>query len=93
MKRLIYLAAAVASALSAAACSPLQMQTAATFVRMGVGSYCVAVTDEGKQAVRNIVTGGVPLIACPVGTVAASAPPAASMPGPAPLVPVPIPPS
>lgn len=60
-----------------AACSPLQMEAAATFVRLGVGTYCVAVTDEGKQAVRNVVSGGVPLITCPVGTVIASGPPQA----------------
>jgi hypothetical protein len=41
-------------------------------VQIAQGVYCTAITEEGKQALRNAVTGGTQLIACPAGTATAT---------------------
>lgn len=44
-------------------------------VQIAQGVYCTAITPQGKQALRNAVTGGRQLIACPEGTATAMAAP------------------
>lgn len=65
-------AAALCCAL--AACSTASRVGLAVQIAQGV--YCTAVTPAGKQALRNAVTGGQQLIACPEGTATATAHPA-----------------
>lgn len=65
------LIAACALALGLPACQSLTPQQA---VRLGFDLYCVAITEEGKQAVRDALTHGVKVIeACPPGAIRATA--------------------
>lgn len=54
---------AVGAALALSACAPL-----ATVIPVAVGAYCVSVSETGKQAIRDVATGGVQIVSCdPVG--------------------------
>lgn len=68
------LIAVVALGMPLAACTTASRVGLAVQIAQGV--YCTAVTPEGKQALRDAVTGGRQLIACPEGTETAKAHPA-----------------
>ncbi|CAN5427199.1 hypothetical protein BH10PSE5_BH10PSE5_31970 [soil metagenome] len=36
-------------------------------VKLGVDLYCATITDAGKQVIRDRVTAGTPILACPTG--------------------------
>lgn len=36
-------------------------------VKLSVDIYCASLTEAGKQLVRDRVTGGTPILACPTG--------------------------
>lgn len=63
--------AAGAMALGLSACQSLTPREA---VRLGFDLYCVAVTEEGKQAIRDAMTHGVKVIeTCPPGALRSTA--------------------
>ena len=36
-------------------------------VKLGVDLYCATITDAGKQVIRDRLTSGTPIVACPTG--------------------------
>lgn len=69
--------AAAAATLALTACAASNEVGLA--VQIAHGLYCTAVTEPAKQALRQAVSGGQKIVACPEGTVAMTeAPPAAA---------------
>jgi len=61
-------------ALALSGCASTTALEALTVLRIGAQVYCVAVTEEGKQAIRRAATGGVKFLDCPAGTERTDAP-------------------
>lgn len=74
MKTPILVGVALCAALSLAACTANVTRTGLA-ITLASRIYCVGVTEEGKQLVRDALTGGLQLVACPPGTVQTRTPP------------------
>ena len=57
----------ILSALAALLLSGCASLTPEQGIKLGVDLYCVAITDAGKQVIRDRVTAGTPILACPTG--------------------------
>lgn len=73
MLKILLTALAMAGALGLSACATggsasSALAGAQLAVQIAHGTYCTAVSEAGKQALRALVTGGVQVIACPEGT-------------------------